>query len=87
MGVWLIADGAVAITGLGYNGRERTNWKISWDGLVNVKPWKYENCEKFMDLVENVNISTNNWCKNYVYKRCMRLGFKSLSHVKKLFAS
>jgi len=81
MGVWLIADGAVAITGLGYNGRDRTNWKISWDGLVNVKPWKYENCEKFMDLVENVNISTNNWCKNYVYKRCMRLGFKSLSHV------
>lgn len=81
MGVWSLADGAVAISGLGYNGRDRTNWKISWDGLLNVKPWKYENCTKFMDLVENVNITTNVWCKNYVYKRCMRLGFKTLSHV------
>ena len=81
MGVWLLADGSVAISGLGYNGRERTDWKISWDGVVNVKPWKYENCGKFMDLVENVNITTNLWCKNYVYKRCMKAGFKTLSHV------
>ena len=80
MGVWLLADGALAITGLGYNGRDRKEWKILWDGVCNVKPLAYENCSKFMDLVESFNITTNVWCKNYVYKRCRILGFKGLSH-------
>ena len=31
MGVWLLADGSVAISGLGYNGRERTDWKMMKD--------------------------------------------------------
>ena len=48
---------------------------------MNVKPGKYENCSKFMDLVECFNITTNVWCKNYVFKRCRVLGFKTLSQV------
>ena len=75
MGVWLLADGSVAITGLGFNGRDRTEWKLSWDGMINVKPALYENCGKFVDLVDCFNINTNLWCKNYVYKRCRALGF------------
>ena len=82
MGVWLLADGAVAITGLGYDGRERTEWNLKWDRVVNVKPLKYENCEKFTDLVDCFNITTNVWCKNYVYKRCLRaFNHKPLSHL------
>jgi lysophospholipid acyltransferase 5 len=81
MGVWLLADGSVGLTGLGYNGIDKKNGKILWDGLMNVKPGKYENCSKFMDLVDCFNITTNVWCKNYVYKRCRVLGFKTLSQV------
>ena len=50
MGVWLIADGAVAITGLGYNGRERTNWKISYKFI------KSKNCPISLDYPQPWNI-------------------------------
>merc|ERR1712001_127600 len=79
MGVWLLADGSTGLTGLGYNGRD--NEKLLWDGVVNVKPAKYENCSKFMDLVESFNITTNVWCKKYVYKRCRVLGLQTMSHI------
>ncbi len=53
MSLWLIAEGIVILSGLGYNGRD-ADGNILWNGGANVKLGVYENSTRF----QHVSIAT-----------------------------
>merc|ERR1712141_31448 len=78
IGVWLLAEGAVILSGLGYNGR-KDNGTILWNGGANVRLRLFESCSSFGELIKAFNINTNAWCMTYIYKRCRFLSNQVLS--------
>lgn len=78
IGAWLLAEGAVILSGLGYNGR-KTDGTILWNGGANVRLRLYESCTNFGQLIEAFNTNTNAWCMTYIYKRCRFLNNRMLS--------
>jgi len=77
LGVWLVGEGSIILTGIGYAGRK--SGVTLWNGLSNVNPWHYETCINLQGVVESFNINTNDWIKRYVFKRLMFLGNKNIS--------
>jgi hypothetical protein len=49
MSLWLIAEGIVILSGLGYNGRDSAG-NILWNGGANVKLGVYENSTRFQHV-------------------------------------
>jgi hypothetical protein len=49
MSLWLIAEGIVILSGLGYNGRDAAG-NILWNGGANVKLGVYENSTRFQHV-------------------------------------
>ena len=76
---FLLADGAVILSGLGYNGT-MPDGTILWNGVENMRLQLYETSSRFTDALQSWNIMTNEWCKNYIYKRCRFLNNPCLSH-------
>ncbi|KAM3588536.1 Lysophospholipid acyltransferase [Umbelopsis sp. WA50703] len=66
--VWLLAEGACVLCGLGFNGYDQ-NGRAKWNRVSNIRPWTYETAESVKVLLENWNMRTNVWLKNYVYLR------------------
>ena len=65
---WLFAEGAVILSGLGYNGRWEDG-SVKWNGGANVRLRIFEKSTRFQHLIEGFNINTNAWVMSYVYKR------------------
>ena len=53
--------------------------RVSWDSLTNIRPWGYETSTSLSQIIDNFNINTNLWVKNYVFKRCKGFGNKHIS--------
>ena len=78
IGAWLLAEGAVILSGLGYNGR-KPDGTILWNGGANVRLRLFESCTTFGQLIQAFNINTNSWCMTYIYKRCRFLNNQMMS--------
>ena len=51
--VWNLADGAMILTGFGYNGRDKKTNKIKWDRMVNANYLNVEFGESAREAVTN----------------------------------
>jgi len=75
-GVWTMTEGACILTGLGYNGINPKTGRVDWDRLQNVRPFGVELAQNSRAYLENWNMNTNHWLRNYVYLRVTPKGKK-----------
>lgn len=75
-GAWFLAEGSCILAGLGYNGVDPKTGKVSWDRLQNVSPWGVETGTNSRAYLENWNMNTNKWLRNYIYLRVTPKGQK-----------
>ena len=75
-GVWSLTEGACVLSGMGYKGIDPKSGRVQWDKLRNVNPWGIESAQNSRAYLENWNINTNNWLRNYVYLRVTPKGKK-----------
>ncbi|RPB16037.1 MBOAT-domain-containing protein [Morchella conica CCBAS932] len=74
-GAWYLTEGACILSGLGYNGLDEKK-QPRWDRLTNVGPLALETAQNTRAYLENWNMNTNKWLKNYVYLRVTPKGKK-----------
>ncbi|CAG5121954.1 unnamed protein product, partial [Candidula unifasciata] len=60
VGVWLIQEGSLILTGMSYNGVDEKG-QAKWDGCTNIKVWQLETGESFSDFIQSFNVNTNQW--------------------------
>ncbi|XP_061934978.1 lysophospholipid acyltransferase 5 [Apis cerana] len=77
---WLLAEGVCTIFGLSYNGRDEKGRPL-WNGCTNINVLKFETATKFKHYIISFNISTNNWCAEYIYKRLKVFGSITCSQI------
>lgn len=79
--VWLIAEGACILCGIGYNGYDAEKDAFRWNRVQNIDTYAFETGQNVHECLEAWNQNTNKWLKNYVYLRIARKnkkpGFKS----------
>jgi lysophospholipid acyltransferase len=66
---WKIAEGAACMSGLGYNGVDKTTGAHKWNRVENVCVIKYETSQSLRESSQNWNKTTNLWLRRYVYDR------------------
>ncbi|ODV90428.1 hypothetical protein CANCADRAFT_13025, partial [Tortispora caseinolytica NRRL Y-17796] len=71
--VWAFAEGACGLSGIGYNGRDE-NGKTRWDLMMNINPVTIKTSPNMKSLVNNWNISTEQWLKHCVFFRMVPPG-------------
>lgn len=75
-GVWMMTEGACILSGLGFNGVDPATGKVSWDRLQNIRPMGMETAQNTKAYLDNWNINTSKWLRNYVYLRVTPRGKK-----------
>ncbi|MCJ1260253.1 lysophospholipid acyltransferase [Lobaria immixta] len=75
-GVWYLTEGACILSGMGYKGIETKTGRVRWNRLQNVNPWGIETAQNSRAYLENWNMNTNNWLRNYMYLRVTPKGKK-----------
>ncbi|KAL9129853.1 MAG: hypothetical protein Q9217_001808 [Psora testacea] len=75
-GVWHLTEGACILSGMGYKGINPKTGKIEWNRLQNVNPWGIESAQNSRAYLENWNMNTNHWLRNYMYLRVTPKGKK-----------
>ena len=75
-GVWSLTEGACILSGLGYKGVDPKTGRVDWTRLQNVNPLGIELAQNSRGYLENWNMNTNNWLRNYVYLRVTPKGKK-----------
>ena len=75
-GVWSLTEGACILSGMGFRGVNPKTGKIDWSRLQNVNPWGIEAAQNSRAYLENWNMNTNHWLRNYVYLRVTPKGKK-----------
>ena len=75
-GVWSLTEGACILSGLGYKGVDPKTGKVDWNRLQNVNPVGVELAQNSRAYLENWNINTNHWLRNYKYMRVTPKGKK-----------
>lgn len=71
--IWLLAEGALVCSGLGYNGVGKDG-TVLWDKCVNCKVLEVELAQSPRSVFNNWNISVNTWLRYYVYERAQEAG-------------
>ncbi|QFZ28994.1 putative lysophospholipid acyltransferase [Clavispora lusitaniae] len=74
--IWLIAEGACILCGIGYNGYDASTKKFKWNRVQNIAPFTFESGQNVHVCLEAWNMNTNKWLKHYVYTRIARRGAK-----------
>lgn len=74
--IWLIAEGACILCGIGYNGYDPVTDSFKWNRVQNIDPWTFETGQNVHVCLEAWNMNTNKWLKHYVYSRLARKGHK-----------
>lgn len=74
--IWLIAEGACILCGIGYNGYDKETDSFMWDRVKNVDPFVFETGQNVHVCLEAWNMNTNKWLKNYIYLRVAKKGRK-----------
>ncbi|KAH0563116.1 hypothetical protein GP486_002311 [Trichoglossum hirsutum] len=75
-GVWILSEGACILSGMGYKGVDPKTGKVMWNRLQNVNLWGVETAQNVREYLENWNINTNYWLRNYMYLRVTPRGKK-----------
>lgn len=75
-GVWALTEGACILSGLGYKGVDPKTGRVQWNRLQNVRPLPLEMAQNTRGYLENWNINTNHWLRNYMYLRVTPKGKK-----------
>ena len=75
-GVWYLTEGACILSGMGFKGVDPKTGKVYWNRLQNVNPWGIETAQNSRGYIENWNMNTNNWLRNYMYLRVTPKGKK-----------
>jgi len=75
-GVWSLAEGSCILSGIGYNGVDPATGRAKWDRLTNINPWEIETAQNTRAYLNNWNINTNQWLRNYMYLRVTPKGKK-----------
>lgn len=75
-GVWYLTEGACILSGIGYKGFDPKTGRVQWNKLQNVNPWGIETAQNTRAYLENWNMNTNNWLRNYMYLRVTPKGKK-----------
>lgn len=75
-GVWSLTEGACILSGMGFNGVSPKTGKVEWNRLQNVNPWGIESAQNSRAYLENWNMNTNHWLRNYMYLRVTPRGKK-----------
>lgn len=75
-GAWSLSEGSCILAGLGYNGVDPVTGKVSWNRVQNINPLGVEMAQNTRAYLENWNIKTNMWLRNYVYLRVTPRGKK-----------
>lgn len=66
---WKIAEGSACMSGLGYNGIDKTTGQHMWNRVENINVWAYETSQSLRTSSQNWNKTTNLWLRRYVYDR------------------
>ena len=74
-GIWKLTEGACVLSGLGFNGYDARGREL-WNRVTNVRPISFEIAQNNKTLLEEWNMNTNKWLKNYVYFRVTPRGRK-----------
>lgn len=74
--IWLIAEGACILCGIGYNGYDQETDSFKWNRVQNIDTYAFETGQNVHTCLEAWNMNTNKWLKNYVYTRIARRGKK-----------
>lgn len=74
--IWLIAEGACILCGIGYNGYDSKTDTFKWNRVQNIDPWTFETGQNVHVCLEAWNMNTNKWLKHYVYSRLAKKGKK-----------
>lgn len=74
--IWLIAEGACILCGIGYNGYDAATDTFKWDRVENIAPWDFETSQNVFTSLDAWNKNTNKWLKHYVYLRVTKKGKK-----------
>lgn len=74
--IWLIAEAACILCGIGYNGYDSATDTFKWNRVQNIDPWAFETGQNVRACLESWNMNTNKWLKYYVYSRVARRGKK-----------
>lgn len=74
--IWLIAEGACILCGIGYNGYDPDTGKFKWNRVQNIDPVAFETGQNVHTCLEAWNMNTNKWLKYYVYVRLAKPGKK-----------
>lgn len=69
IGIWLLVEGGLCLSGITYNGYDEKLKTMRWDGMTNVKPSVLESVGSLNDVIAGFNINTNLWSKVYIFKR------------------
>ncbi|KZF21287.1 putative MBOAT family protein [Xylona heveae TC161] len=75
-GVWSLTEGACILSGIGYKGIDPKTGRVHWNRLQNVNPWGLETAQNTRAYLENWNMNTNHWLRNYMYLRVTPKGKK-----------
>ncbi|WEJ97700.1 Lysophospholipid acyltransferase [Yamadazyma tenuis] len=74
--IWLIAEGACILCGIGYNGYDSQTDSFKWDRVQNIDPWAFETGQNVHTCLEAWNMNTNKWLKHFIYMRLAKKGKK-----------
>lgn len=66
--IWLLAEGACVLAGLGYVYNQKED-KVTWDRCSNVDIIALETCQNYKGITDAWNKKTNLWLKYYIYFR------------------
>ncbi|KAI9697929.1 MAG: lysophospholipid acyltransferase [Candelina mexicana] len=75
-GVWALTEGSCILSGIGFKGIDTKTGKVRWNRLQNVNPWGIESAQNTRAYLENWNMNTNHWLRNYMYLRVTPKGKK-----------
>ncbi|CAD5210502.1 unnamed protein product [Bursaphelenchus okinawaensis] len=81
---WLLTEGSCILAGLAYNGKNEAG-EDKWDGVRNVHIVKWELGSDFQSVIDSFNCGTNDFAKNYLFKRLRWLGGRIYSQSATLF--
>lgn len=75
--VWWLGEGATALIGLSYNGRNAKG-EVKWDKIRMLDLYRYKFAQSIVkDAVPSWNMMSQHWLRRYVHQRFMAVG---LSH-------
>jgi lysophospholipid acyltransferase len=73
--VWWLGEGATAMIGLSYNGRD-VNGEAKWDRIRMLDLYRYKFAQSIVkDAVPSWNMMSQHWLRRYVHQRFISLGF------------